>query len=64
MDDQRIGAALRAIRIRKGWRQSDVALRARVSTSLVGAVERGGAAVVTLDAFDGSRQPSGPASTP
>jgi len=48
MDDQRIGAALRAIRIRKGWRQSDVALRARVSTSLVGAVERGGAAVLTL----------------
>jgi transcriptional regulator with XRE-family HTH domain len=48
MDDLRIGAMLRAIRVRKGWRQSDLARRARVSTSLVGTVERGNASSVTL----------------
>ena len=48
MDDLRIGATLRAIRVRKGWRQSDLARRARVSPSLVGAVERGNASSVTL----------------
>ncbi|MDQ3407393.1 MAG: helix-turn-helix domain-containing protein [Chloroflexota bacterium] len=31
MDDARVGAALRAIRIRRGWRQADVATRAGVS---------------------------------
>jgi transcriptional regulator with XRE-family HTH domain len=48
MDDLRIGATLRAIRIKKRWRQSDLAARAGVSTSLVGTVERGNAASVTL----------------
>ena len=41
MDDQRVGAALRAVRIRRGWRQSDVAARARVSTSVLSLGERG-----------------------
>jgi transcriptional regulator with XRE-family HTH domain len=48
MDDQRIGAALRAIRVRKRWRQSDLAARAGVSPSVVGRVERGGASEVPL----------------
>jgi transcriptional regulator with XRE-family HTH domain len=48
MDDQRIGAALRAIRIRKGWRQTDLSQRARVSPSVVARIERGGAANVAL----------------
>lgn len=41
MDDQRVGAAFRAVRMRRGWRQSDVASRARVSGSAVSLIERG-----------------------
>src|SRR4051812_37711957 len=41
MDDQRVGAALRAVRIRRGWRQVDVARRARISPSVVSLIERG-----------------------
>jgi transcriptional regulator with XRE-family HTH domain len=41
MDDQRIGAALRAIRVRKGWRQVDLARRAGVSRWVVLRIERG-----------------------
>ncbi len=41
MDDMRIGAALRAVRVRRRWRQSDVATRAGVSQPLVSLVERG-----------------------
>jgi len=48
MDDQRIGAALRAIRTRKGWRQIDLARRARVSPPVIGRIERGGAASVPI----------------
>ena len=51
MDDQRIGAALRMIRIKKRLRQSDVARLAGVSRRSVGDLERGlvgGAAVVVL----------------
>jgi transcriptional regulator with XRE-family HTH domain len=38
---QRCGAAFRAVRIRRGWRQVDVATQAGVSRSVVSAVERG-----------------------
>ncbi|TME84643.1 MAG: helix-turn-helix transcriptional regulator, partial [Chloroflexi bacterium] len=41
MDMRRVGAALRAIRIRRRLRQQDVAAKARVSRRLVGEVERG-----------------------
>lgn len=41
MDDVRIGAAFRAVRLRHRWRQSDVAARAGVSQSLVSLLERG-----------------------
>jgi transcriptional regulator with XRE-family HTH domain len=41
VDDQRVGAAFRAVRIRRSWRQQDVAERAGVSASLVSLVERG-----------------------
>lgn len=41
MDDKRIGRTLRAIRIRKRWRQSDVSAKAGVSATLVARVERG-----------------------
>lgn len=41
MSDQRVGSAFRAVRVRRGWRQSDVAARAGVSASLVSLIERG-----------------------
>ncbi len=41
MDDQRIGAVIRALRQRRRWRQVDLASRAGVSDSLVGRIERG-----------------------
>ncbi|HEX9634109.1 MAG TPA: helix-turn-helix transcriptional regulator, partial [Candidatus Limnocylindria bacterium] len=41
MDDQRVGAALRAVRQRRGWRQHDLAIAARISQSTVSRLERG-----------------------
>lgn len=41
MDDMRVGRMLRAMRHRRGLRQSDVAAAARISQSLVSLVERG-----------------------
>jgi transcriptional regulator with XRE-family HTH domain len=41
MDDQRRGAAFRAVRIRRGWRQADLAAKAGLAPSVVSLVERG-----------------------
>jgi transcriptional regulator with XRE-family HTH domain len=41
MDAIRVGLSLRALRIRRGWRQIDVARRAGVSRGAVSALERG-----------------------
>jgi transcriptional regulator with XRE-family HTH domain len=41
MDDIRVGAAVRAVRVRRRWRQEDVAARAGVSRAFVSLVERG-----------------------
>lgn len=41
MDDLRVGAAFRAVRLRRRWRQSDVAAGAGVSQQFVSLVERG-----------------------
>lgn len=41
MDDQRIGTMLRAIRVRKRWRQADLAAKAGVSRWVVMRVEQG-----------------------
>src|SRR6478609_3620386 len=41
MDWIRLGLAYRALRIRRGWRQIDLALRARVSRSEISRIERG-----------------------
>jgi transcriptional regulator with XRE-family HTH domain len=41
MDDLRIGAIVRALRQRKGWRQADLAVRATVSATLIARIERG-----------------------
>ena len=49
MTDQRFGAAIRFVRIRRGWRQRELAARAGVSQSAVSRIERGHVAQVTLD---------------
>jgi transcriptional regulator with XRE-family HTH domain len=41
MDDARIGRTIRALRQRRGWRQTDLAARAGVSRSAVSNIERG-----------------------
>lgn len=41
MNDNQFGARVRAVRIRLGWRQSDVAEQARVCATTVGRVEHG-----------------------
>jgi transcriptional regulator with XRE-family HTH domain len=41
MDDQRAGAMLRAARLRRGWRQGDLAKAAGVSDATVSRIERG-----------------------
>jgi transcriptional regulator with XRE-family HTH domain len=54
MDGVRIGRVVRALRIRRAWRQVDLAARAGVSQSLIARVERGGAdrlTVATLEAI-------------
>jgi transcriptional regulator with XRE-family HTH domain len=41
MDDIRVGMVIRAVRIRRGLRQIDVAVAAGVSQAVVSTVERG-----------------------
>ena len=48
MDDQRIGWSLRSIRVRKRWRQEDLAVRAKVSRWVVMRIEQGRLASVPL----------------
>lgn len=53
MDILRFGRAIRAVRVRRGWRQSDLAERAGLGRSVVGRIERGeidGLSVAALDA--------------
>lgn len=49
MTDQRLGAAIRFLRIRRRWRQSDLARRAGCSQSAVSRIERGHLGSVRLD---------------
>lgn len=48
MDDQRLGRAFRAVRVRRRLRQRDVATAADVSASLVSLVERGHLELVSI----------------
>ena len=41
MDDQRLGTAIRTVRIRRGWRQTDLAAASRVSQTSISRIERG-----------------------
>jgi transcriptional regulator with XRE-family HTH domain len=49
MDDSRVGTSLRAVRLRRGWRQVDVAHRAGVSDSTVSNMEKGRIGSTSLD---------------
>ena len=49
--DQRLFAVIRFLRIRRGWRQRDLAAKARVSQSSVSRIERGHLGAVALDAI-------------
>lgn len=51
MLDQRVGATFRAVRLRHGWRQVDVAARAGVSDSLISAVERGHLGTLSVESL-------------
>jgi transcriptional regulator with XRE-family HTH domain len=52
MDAVRVGRVVRALRIRRRWRQLDLADRVGVSQSLVARVERGGAGRLRLDTLE------------
>ena len=51
VQDARVGAAFKAVRLRRGWRQADVAHRARVSSGVVSLIERGHLDRVSVPAF-------------
>jgi DNA-binding XRE family transcriptional regulator len=41
MDDRRFGTAIRSVRIRRGWRQTDLASKSGISKSAISRLERG-----------------------
>lgn len=49
MDDQRLGSTIRAVRVRRGWRQIDLAAKARVSPATISRLERGHPGSLSLD---------------
>lgn len=51
MDDQRVGSALRAIRIKRGLRQADVARAAGLSAATISRLERGHVEAFTLESI-------------
>jgi transcriptional regulator with XRE-family HTH domain len=48
MDDVRVGGVIRAVRLRRGWRQEDLAAAAHVSRATVSRAERGHLAAILL----------------
>lgn len=53
VDDVRIGRVLRQLRLRKGWRQRDVAAASGVSQSTVSLIERGHLATLSIRVLRG-----------
>jgi transcriptional regulator with XRE-family HTH domain len=52
MDVGRLRRAIRALRVRRGWRQEDLASRAGIARPVVGRIERGERSGLTVDAVD------------
>lgn len=59
MDAVRIGLAVRALRRRRGWTQSELGLRSRLSTSQISRLERGALMATTLQAVERVLTPLG-----
>jgi len=51
MDPTRLGTVVRAVRLRRGWRQLDVARAAGVSTATASRIERGHVGSLAIDTF-------------
>ena len=51
MDDRRVALVIRALRRRRGWRQSDLAAAAHLSQSAISAIERGHLESFSLNAL-------------
>jgi transcriptional regulator with XRE-family HTH domain len=49
MEPMRVGAVFRAVRLRRRWRQSDLAARVGVSTATISRIERGRLGAMSLD---------------
>lgn len=49
MDDQRFGAVIRSVRIRRRWRQADLAANSGISRSAISRLERGHVGPMTID---------------
>lgn len=62
MDMVRFGRGIRALRMRRGWRQIDLAEAAAVSQSIVSRIERGLGARLALETLSRYRRHSGLAS--
>jgi transcriptional regulator with XRE-family HTH domain len=52
MDLHRFGRAIRAVRMQRGMRQADLASRSGISRTVVGRIERGERAGLTVEALD------------
>ncbi len=59
MDDMRLGRSVRAVRLRKGWRQDDLAAAAGVSQDSVSRLERGLLGGMTVDRIRAIGQAAG-----
>jgi transcriptional regulator with XRE-family HTH domain len=53
MSDQRLGAAIRQVRVRRGWRQVDLARRSGVTQPTISRIERGHLGRLSLDRLRG-----------
>ena len=51
MEDLRVGSVIRAARLRRGWRQQDLATKGRVSRVTISRVERGHIGSLSLDSI-------------
>ena len=49
MSDQRLGSAIRLVRVRRGWRQADLARRSGVGQATISRIERGHFGTLSLD---------------